>query len=185
MMQRARQFTEAAGDAWPTDGPQVMTLQEVDFLCKMVVDEMLEMYATVTDPEDAKTKLTEHVKNAKTIEKEPFPTPESQADAAVDIMYYIVNAAAKKGMDLDAVFDEVHQANMRKADPKTGKFVRREDGKVLKPDNWTPPDVGKALRRRPNDTRRFLETWFVVAVFLGIAMAWMKSHSSANDTHNS
>ena len=26
-----------------------------------------------------------------------------------------------------------------------GEVIRREDGKILKPDNWTPPDVSSAL----------------------------------------
>ena len=28
-------------------------------------------------------------------------------------------------------------------DPLTGKVVKREDGKVMKPEGWTPPDLSK------------------------------------------
>jgi hypothetical protein len=31
--------------------------------------------------------------------------------------------------------------NFAKIDKKTGKVIKREDGKVLKPDGWTPPNL--------------------------------------------
>jgi predicted HAD superfamily Cof-like phosphohydrolase len=34
---------------------------------------------------------------------------------------------------------------MAKVDPATGKVIKRADGKVLKPEGWTPPDVAAAL----------------------------------------
>ena len=74
-----------------------------------------------------------------------------QADAMVDIMYYILNSASKKSIDLDRVFTEVHQSNMNKRDPKTGKFIIREsDGKVIKPSGWVPPNVKQALYKVQN-----------------------------------
>jgi hypothetical protein len=30
---------------------------------------------------------------------------------------------------------------MKKLDPKTQKAIRREDGKILKPEGWTPPNL--------------------------------------------
>ena len=29
----------------------------------------------------------------------------------------------------------------------TGKVIKREDGKVLKPEGWTPPDIKSILRK--------------------------------------
>ncbi len=40
-------------------------------------------------------------------------------------------------MDGDKIFDIVHAANMRKF--PDGVVLRREDGKVLKPDGWVGP----------------------------------------------
>ena len=37
--------------------------------------------------------------------------------------------------------------NFAKNDKKTGKVIKREDGKVLKPDGWTPPDLKDFLTR--------------------------------------
>jgi predicted HAD superfamily Cof-like phosphohydrolase len=30
---------------------------------------------------------------------------------------------------------------MAKVDPVTGKVIRRADGKILKPEGWTPPQL--------------------------------------------
>ena len=51
------------------------------------------------------------------------------ADALVDIWYYSLNAAAKKGV----MFDIVQAANMAMKDPVTDTFLKREDGKIIKP----------------------------------------------------
>ena len=53
--------------------------------------------------------------------------------------------AAVHGIDLDAVIAEVHRANMSKLGPD-GRPVLRADGKVLKGDCYTPPDVAAVLR---------------------------------------
>jgi predicted HAD superfamily Cof-like phosphohydrolase len=44
---------------------------------------------------------------------------------------------------LDEVFKEVHRSNMAKL--VDGKVIRREDGKILKPAGWTPPDIKGVL----------------------------------------
>ena len=36
---------------------------------------------------------------------------------------------------------ELMQTNFAKIDKDTGKVRKREDGKVLKPIGWTPPDL--------------------------------------------
>lgn len=59
-----------------------------------------------------------------------------QADALVDVYYYSLNAAAKKGVNLSSIFSIVHSANMAKRDPKTGVFLKRADGKIIKPEGW-------------------------------------------------
>lgn len=39
----------------------------------------------------------------------------------VDIYYYSLNCAAKKGVNLSSIFGIVHAANMAKRDPATGQ----------------------------------------------------------------
>lgn len=67
------------------------------------------------------------------------------ADALADIIYVCIGAALEFGIPLDRVWDEVQRSNMAKVDPATGKVRRREDGKVMKPEGWTAPDVAAAI----------------------------------------
>ena len=43
----------------------------------------------------------------------------------------------------DDAFNEVHRSNMAKL--VDGKVIRREDGKVLKPEGWQPPQLAQFL----------------------------------------
>jgi predicted HAD superfamily Cof-like phosphohydrolase len=45
---------------------------------------------------------------------------------------------------IEDIFDEVHRSNMSKLGPD-GKPLYREDGKVLKGPNYSPPNVSKYL----------------------------------------
>lgn len=56
-------------------------------------------------------------------------------DALCDILYVTFGAANAMGVDLEKHFDAVHRANMRKVGGPT-----REDGKILKPEGWEPPN---------------------------------------------
>ena len=67
------------------------------------------------------------------------------ADALADIVYVAYGTALTYGVDLDSVLGEVHRANMSKLG-SDGRPIRRDDGKVLKSDQYSPPDVAAALR---------------------------------------
>lgn len=67
------------------------------------------------------------------------------ADALVDIMYVVLGAAISLGIDLEPIFCEVHRSNMTKVWPD-GSVKRREDGKVMKPPTYRPPDIAFELR---------------------------------------
>tara|TARA_S200000501_G_scaffold174492_1_gene164202 strand:+ start:1751 stop:2131 length:381 start_codon:yes stop_codon:yes gene_type:complete len=66
------------------------------------------------------------------------------ADALTDLLYVIYGAGHAFGIDLDECFKEVHASNMSKLGPD-GKPIKREDGKVLKPDTYFPPDLKNIL----------------------------------------
>lgn len=68
-------------------------------------------------------------------------------DALADIGYILAGTIINHGMQdiFDASFDEVHRSNMAKL--VDGKVLRREDGKVLKPEGWTPPNLGQFLKQ--------------------------------------
>ena len=64
-------------------------------------------------------------------------------DGMCDLSYVNFGAAVEMGVDLQAMFDEVHRANMAKEGGAT-----RADGKTLKPPGWTPPDIlGKLVEQ--------------------------------------
>lgn len=69
------------------------------------------------------------------------------ADALADIIYVAVGAALEFGIPLADVWAEVQASNMMKCDLKTGKVVRRKDGKILKPDGWKPPDIESIIQK--------------------------------------
>ena len=62
-------------------------------------------------------------------------------DALVDILVVTVGAINSLGANGQGAWDEVMRTNFAKIDSETGKVRKREDGKVLKPDNWQPPDL--------------------------------------------
>ena len=67
------------------------------------------------------------------------------ADALGDMIYIICGTAVSYGIPLEEVFDEIHRSNMAKL--VDGKVIRRADGKVLKPEGWTPPDIQSILKK--------------------------------------
>lgn len=72
---------------------------------------------------------------------------EKAGDALVDMMVFIVGTGLEWGIPLDRLWAAVHRANMAKVGPD-GKVTYREDGKVLKPEGWKPPDIAAAMREK-------------------------------------
>ena len=66
------------------------------------------------------------------------------ADALTDILYVVYGAGHAFGIDLDDCFHEVHRSNMTKLGPN-GRPLYREDGKVLKGENYEPPNLGQFI----------------------------------------
>lgn len=122
--EQVREFTKACNDELPAT-PQEMTTEGIAFIRKMVNDEMDEL-------EESKN-VTE------------------QADALVDAIYYICDFAVRNGINLDPLFDIVHGANMQKV--VDGKVIRRDDGKILKPEDWEDPapKLNAEMARQQNE----------------------------------
>lgn len=62
-------------------------------------------------------------------------------DALEDIVVVTIGAMHSMGADGEGGWKEVMRTNFAKIDKETGKVRKREDGKVLKPVGWTPPDL--------------------------------------------
>jgi len=62
-------------------------------------------------------------------------------DALIDILVVTIGAIHSMGSDAEGAWKEVMMTNFAKIDKDTGKVRKREDGKVLKPQGWVPPDL--------------------------------------------
>jgi len=69
-----------------------------------------------------------------------------QLDALIDILVVTVGAIHSMGADAEGAWKEVMKTNFAKIDHDTGKVRKREDGKVLKPIGWTPPELAKFIK---------------------------------------
>jgi predicted HAD superfamily Cof-like phosphohydrolase len=63
-----------------------------------------------------------------------------QLDACFDMIWVIVGYMKSRGWDCESSWDEGAKSNLSKIDASTGFVRRREDGKILKPEGWKPPD---------------------------------------------
>lgn len=64
-----------------------------------------------------------------------------QLDALLDFIVVTVGAIHSGGFDGEGGWKEVIGTNLAKIDKETGKVRKREDGKVLKPIGWMPPEL--------------------------------------------
>jgi predicted HAD superfamily Cof-like phosphohydrolase len=67
-------------------------------------------------------------------------------DALLDFIVVTVGAIHSGGYDGEGGWREVIGTNLAKIDKETGKVRKREDGKVLKPLGWTPPDLNPYVK---------------------------------------
>lgn len=68
------------------------------------------------------------------------------ADALGDMLYILCGTILSHGLQhkIEEVFEEIQRSNMSKLD-KDGNPIYREDGKVLKSDQYFKPDLAKIL----------------------------------------
>ena len=71
-----------------------------------------------------------------------------QLDALIDILVVTIGAIHSAGFDGEGAWKEVMKTNFAKIDRETGKVRKREDGKVLKPLGWEPPNLSIFVKRK-------------------------------------
>lgn len=69
-------------------------------------------------------------------------------DALIDILVVTIGAIHSMGADAEGAWKEVMKTNFAKIDKETGKVRKREDGKVLKPLGWEPPNLKPFLEKK-------------------------------------
>lgn len=68
------------------------------------------------------------------------------ADACADLKWVIEGLEHTLKIPQQEVWNEIARSNLAKISPN-GKVIKREDGKVLKPEGWTPPDIKTIIRK--------------------------------------
>lgn len=121
--QRVREFHQAVGVELPSR-PTIPTPEQLTLRRTLLREE----YQEVMEAMDALTRGA----------AELAPLVQELAD----LLYVTYGALEALGVDADAVFAEVHRANMHKT---TGP--KRADGKQLKPEGWQPANVRGVLER--------------------------------------
>lgn len=131
-----REFTEQSMEC--TFGPHYenFTLDEVKFIVKMVLSEIVELSDTVSmTSEESKQLVRNCILNATHFE------PNSKVHDLIRVCETCESYFKDMNLNFERLFMVVHSANMAKKNPKTGRFERREDGKILKPEGWQPPNL--------------------------------------------
>jgi len=72
--------------------------------------------------------------------------PVEQLDALIDILVVTIGAIHSAGYNAEGAWKEVMRTNFAKIDKDTGKVRKREDGKVLKPQGWTAPELKQFIK---------------------------------------
>lgn len=158
--EQVKEFTEGSMGKTLPSIPSPMNKDEVRFIVRMVLSEMAELVQTVTcSPIETLQMMHECVGADLKMDYKPASPDDphydrlvsaQQYDAFVDAWYYMLNAACKKGCNLSKIFDEVHKANMNKRQPD-GTWLRREDGKVVKPEGWKEADIVECIRAQQSE----------------------------------
>ena len=65
------------------------------------------------------------------------------ADACGDLIWVILGLANTLGIPMHRVWYEITSSNMSKT--VEGRIIKRDDGKILKPDTYFPPNIHRAL----------------------------------------
>lgn len=125
---------------WPVVPPEA----RVRFRLRLIAEEFCELMGACLDVSDGD--LFESLSDTIATARVRVDLPDA-ADALADLSHVSVGTEIEFGIDGEAVFDLVHRANMAKLGPD-GRPIRREDGKTLKPNGWSPPDVAGELRRQ-------------------------------------
>lgn len=122
--------------AFDISPPSALTVDDVLKLRdKLIAEETLEVHGAV-----------EELRNARSPE-ELLEAKAHLLKELADLLYVTFGFAELFNLPLDEAFVEVHLNNMSKLGP-SGKPIRREDGKVLKPEGFKECDLRPLIQGR-------------------------------------
>ena len=94
--------------------------------------------------------------NASETEAEEVVAKAEALDAICDSIWVLIGLAKTMDLPLEAGWDAVASTNLKKIDPVLGTVRRDENGKIMKPDRWVPPDMVRLIKER-NEQRKINE----------------------------
>ena len=112
-------FLKAAGQETPSV-PQQTVSDQAQLYKKLIKEEVEEFWEAEAASDDVE-----------------------EIDACFDMMWVIIGYMKSRGWDCEQIWDEGAKSNLSKIDPDTGFVKRRDDGKILKPEGWQPPNFTK------------------------------------------
>ena len=68
-------------------------------------------------------------------------------DSDLDSTYVSIGAALASGADVESGWSEIQRSNMSKANPTTGVMDRDTNGKIIKGNQYTPPDLTPYIKQ--------------------------------------
>lgn len=117
----------------------------------LISEEVLELYQAVLNPDSFACtdienlfKQIQQLTKAIELNEVEFDFVEV-ADAITDIDYINTGSAVAFDVPLEECFTAVHDNNMTKVDPVTGKCLKNSQGKIIKPDNFVPVNLEQLL----------------------------------------
>lgn len=113
----------------------------------------------ITVGDFANPKLNDHTLRMKLIREEFEELMEAFEDGndiahicqeLTDLLFVVYGTGVSMGLDLDKSFELIYNSNMSKLDDD-GTPIYRDDGKILKSDNYVPADLSEVAngRKRP------------------------------------
>ena len=94
--------------------------------------------------------------NASETEAEEVAAKAEALDAICDSIWVLIGLAKTMDLPLEAGWDAVASTNLKKIDPVLGTVRRDENGKIMKPERWVPPDMVRLIKER-NEQRKINE----------------------------
>lgn len=94
--------------------------------------------------------------NASETEAEEVQAKADALDAICDSIWVLIGLAKAMDLPLEAGWDAVTSTNLKKIDPVLGTVRRDENGKIMKPERWVPPDMVRLIKEW-NEQRKIKE----------------------------
>ena len=147
-LQKVKQFMRVFKQAYSDTPTVTVDPDTIKLRLKLSLEELEELFFAVLDKGSQK-EVNQHFRSINTFIENLDPSKfvidiVEVADALTDIEYINNGNAAVFGIPLDETFDEVHRSNMSKLDID-GNPMFRADGKVIKSDQYSQPNLEKIL----------------------------------------